>query len=253
MDQADIYGDCISEELLGNTFFKSPGLRNQLEIVTKCDIKLPLPAFPERRVKSYDTSRDYITESVERSLKKMRIDVIDLLLLHRPDPLLDHFETGAVLDELVLSGKVRSVGVSNFKPWDWDLLQSAMTIKLQVNQIEVSILHHYPFTNGDISFHQKKGVPVMAWSPLSGGNLFLSEDSRIQNLVSLLDSIAKNFNTNSSVIALAWLLYHPSNILPVIGTNNLNRLRTVGQVLDVKLDRETWFEIYQAALGHEIP
>ena len=93
----------------------------------------------------------------------------------------------------------------------------------------------------------------MAWSPLSGGNLFLSEDSRIQNLVSLLDSIAKNFNTNSSVIALAWLLYHPSNILPVIGTNNLNRLRTVGQVLDVKLDRETWFEIYQAALGHEIP
>jgi predicted oxidoreductase len=126
-------------------------------------------------VKHYDTSEAYITACVENSLSVMATDRIDLLLIHRPDPLMDHEETGRALDALVASGKVRAVGVSNFRPWDWSLLQSAMETPLVTNQIELSAMHLEPFTNGDLAFHQEHGHPVMAWSPLAGGRLFTEE------------------------------------------------------------------------------
>ena len=124
------------------------------------------------RVKYYDTSRAHITASVDASLQLMGIDQIDLLLIHRPDPMMDHHETGSALDDLVSSGKIGAVGVSNFRPWDMDLLQSAMKTPIVTNQIEISVLHHAPFTNGDIAYLQQHGVLPMAWSPLAGGALF---------------------------------------------------------------------------------
>ena len=127
MDQADIYGGYMAEEILGNALRDAPSLKNRIEIVTKCDIVAPVGRHEAARVKYYDTGRAHITQSVEDSLRLMGIEAIDLLLIHRPDPLMDHHETGATLDDLVASGKVRSVGVSNFRPWDWELLQSAMT------------------------------------------------------------------------------------------------------------------------------
>ena len=179
----------------------------------------------------------------------MGIDHIDLLLLHRPDPLMNHFETGAALDEVIASGKVRSVGVSNFKPWDWNLLQTGMKNKLVTNQIELSVLAHDGFTNGDVAFHQNNSTPIMAWSPLAGGDLFLKSNEKI---VSQLESIGKIFGVEPGTIAVAWLLAHPANILPVLGTNSLDRMGTISKALEVKLDRQTWFEIYTAALGREI-
>ena len=167
-DQADIYGGYEAEEILGNAL-KGSHLRKEMEIVTKCDIVAPVGRYKSARVKYYDTSRDHILKSVDASLKLMGIDYIDLLLLHRPDPLMDHFETGAALDEIIASGKVRNVGVSNFKPWDWNLLQAAMKNKLVTNQIELSVLAHEGFTNGDVAFHQTHNTPIMAWSPLAGG------------------------------------------------------------------------------------
>ena len=160
-DQADIYGGYEAEEILGNAL-KSSNLRQKIEIVTKCDIVAPVGRYESARVKYYDTSRDHILNSVEKSLKLMGIDYIDLLLLHRPDPLMDHFETGAALDEIIASGKVRNVGVSNFKPWDWNLLQTGMKNKLVTNQIELSVLAHEGFTNGDVAFHQSINTPIMA-------------------------------------------------------------------------------------------
>ncbi|MEL7130044.1 MAG: aldo/keto reductase, partial [Pseudomonadota bacterium] len=154
MDQADIYGGYEAEEVLGACLKSAPGLRDRIEIVTKCDIVAPVGRYSDARVKYYDTSRAHILSSVDHSLRLMGIDHIDLLLIHRPDPFMDHRETGAALDEVVKSGKVGAVGVSNFKPYDWSLLQSAMSTRLCTNQIEISVLCHTPFTNGDIAFLQ---------------------------------------------------------------------------------------------------
>ena len=247
-DQADIYGGYEAEEILGNAL-KGSKLRQEMEIVTKCNIVAPVGRYEGARVKYYDTSRHHIIGSVDLSLKLMGIDYIDLLLLHRPDPLMDHFETGAALDEIIASGKVRHVGVSNFKPWDWNLLQTAMKNKIVTNQIELSVLAHGGFTNGDVAFHQGNNTPIMAWSPLAGGNLFLKSNKKI---LRQLEIIGEKFGVEPGTIAVAWLLAHPANILPVLGTNSLARIGTISKALEVKLDRQTWFEIYTAALGREI-
>jgi predicted oxidoreductase len=247
MDQADIYGGYEAEEILGTAL--TPELRNQIEIVTKCDIVAPVGRYAEAKVKYYDTSRAYILSSVDHSLRLMKIDHIDLLLIHRPDPLMDHHETGAALDEVVASGKVRAVGVSNFRPWDWELLQSGMKTPLVTNQIEISLLHHAPFTNGDIAFHQQNGQPPMAWSPLGGGALF---DTKLSGLHGALQNIATEHNVEIAAVAVAWLLAHPARILPVLGTNNLDRIARIGDAANIQIDRETWFDLYTHALGHEV-
>ena len=247
-DQADIYGGYQAEEILGNALSGS-ALRNKMEIVTKCDIIAPVGRYADARVKYYDTSRDHIMASVDHSLRLMGIDHIDLLLIHRPDPLMDHHETGAALDEVIASGKVRSVGVSNFRPYDWELLQSVMKNQLVTNQIELSVLAHDSFVNGDVAFHQRIGTPLMAWSPLAGGALFSGDHP---DVMSALSKVASENNVGETAVAIAWLLAHPSRILPVLGTNSLDRIKGISAALDVKMDRQTWYEIYTAALGREV-
>ena len=247
-DQADIYGGYEAEEILGNALSGST-LRNKMEIVTKCDIIAPVGRYADARVKYYDTSRAHILASVDHSLRLMGIDHIDLLLIHRPDPLMDHHETGAALDEVIASGKVRSVGVSNFRHYDWELLQSAMKNQLVTNQIELSVLAHDSFVNGDVAFHQRIGTPLMAWSPLAGGALFSGDHP---DVMSALSNVASQNNVDETAVAIAWLLAHPSRILPVLGTNSLDRIKGMSAALDVKMDRQTWYEIYTAALGREV-
>ncbi|MEM8629961.1 MAG: aldo/keto reductase [Pseudomonadota bacterium] len=249
MDQADIYGGYAAEEIFGAALKAAPGLRDKIEIITKCDIVAPVGRHADARVKYYDTTRAHITASVDASLALMGIDVIDVLLIHRPDPLMDHRETGAALDALVAAGKVRAIGVSNFRPWDWTLLQSAMETPLATNQIEISVLHNEPFTNGDIAFHQEHGQPPMAWSPLAGGALFASGNGDVNKV---LDRIAEEQGVDASAIAVAWLLAHPSQIIPVLGTNNLDRIARIANATKATIDRQTWFEIYTAALGREV-
>ena len=247
-DQADIYGGYEAEEILGNALSGS-ALRNKMEIVTKCDIIAPVGRYADARVKYYDTSRAHIMASVDHSLRLMGIDHIDLLLIHRPDPLMDHHETGAALDEVIASGKVRSVGVSNFRPYDWELLQSAMKNQLVTNQIELSVLAHDSFVNGDVAFHQRIGTPLMAWSPLAGGALFSGDHPDVMNALS---KVASQNNVDETAVAIAWLLAHPSRILPVLGTNSIERIKGMSAALDVKMDRQSWYEIYTAALGREV-
>ena len=249
IDQADIYGGYQAEEIFGNAL-QGTALRNQIEIVTKCDIVAPAGRHKAARVKYYDTSRAHILASVEHSLRLMHTDHIDLLLLHRPDPLMNHFETGAALDEMVASGKVCAVGTSNFRPHDWNLLQSAMKTPLVTNQIELSVLAHQPLTNGDVAFHQMNATPVMAWSPLAGGALF---NGKNKPLTDLLGRIAQTQAVDLSAVAVAWLLAHPARIIPVMGTNNITRIQRFSDALKVPMDRQTWYEIYTAALGHEVP
>jgi predicted oxidoreductase len=230
-DQADIYGAYTAEGILGAALKANPALRGQMEIVTKCDIVAPIGMHADKPVKYYDTSRAYIEGAVDRSLTEMGIEQIDLLLIHRPDPLMDHHETGATLDDLVKSGKVKAVGVSNFRPWDWKLLQSAMSTPLVTNQIEISLSEVAPFTNGDLAFHQMTG---------SG------------ELATRLDEVAAAQGVDRAAVAVAFLLRHPAKILPVMGTNNLARIATISDAQKVELDRQTWFRLYEAALGREV-
>ncbi|MDG2475083.1 MAG: aldo/keto reductase [Paracoccaceae bacterium] len=248
-DQADIYGDYSAEETLGNAIAADKAIRNKMEIITKCDIVAPCGKFAAEPLKYYNTSKEHITQSVNSSLKNMKIDHIDMLLIHRPDPFMNADETGQVLDELIKSGKVRAAGVSNFKPWDWNLLQSRMENPLLTNQIEFSLSKHEPLTNGDLSFHYEKGVNIMAWSPLGGGRLLVEKNE----LYSTLKRIAYNYESDLATIALAWILSHPSRILPVVGTNNLERIRKIHMATDTKIDRASWFALYSASIGHEVP
>lgn len=248
-DQADIYGDYGAERVLGGALKADPTLREQMEIVTKCDIVAPIGRYADKPVKYYDTSRAHIEQSVDTSLREMGIEQIDLLLIHRPDPLMDHHETGAALDDLVASGKVRSVGVSNFRPWDWKLLQSAMRSQLVTNQIEISLSEISPFTNGDLAFHQQADHPIMAWSPLGGGSLMTGTGP----VADKLDEIAKTQGVDRAAVAVAFLLRHPAHILPVLGTNTLSRIKSISDATKVELDREAWFTLYEAALGKEVP
>lgn len=247
-DQADIYGDYTAEAVLGGALRGASALRDQMQIVTKCDIVAPCGKYSDVPVKYYDTTAAHINASVEASLSNMAIDHIDLLLIHRPDPLMDHHETGAALDALVASGKVGNVGVSNFKPWDWELLQSGMSNTLVTNQLEVSLSAQEGLVNGDIAFHQKNAQPIMAWSPLGGGALMTADD----DIGRALDMVAQENSVDRAAVAVAWVLAHPANILPVMGTNNLARISKISDALKVKMDRQTWYKLYTAALGREV-
>lgn len=249
IDQADIYGGYTAEAILGNALRAAPHLRGQIEIVTKCGIVAPAGRHAAARVKHYDTTGGHITASVEASLRDMATDHIDLLLIHRPDPLIDQEETGQALDALVSSGKVKAVGVSNFRPWDFSLLQSAMQTRLVTNQIEMSLIASEAFTNGDLAFLQERKIPPMAWSPLGGGKLFSGEHTALN---AVLEKLGAEYGADASAAAISWLLRHPARILPVLGTNNLERIGRIGDAARIEMDRQTWFELYTLAIGREV-
>ena len=249
MDQADIYGGYAAEEVLGAALKAAPQLKDQIEIVTKCNIVAPAGRYSDARVKYYDTSAAHINASVDHSLRLMNLDKIDTLLVHRPDPMMDHHETGAALDALVASGKVRTIGVSNFKLHDWTLLQSAMKTPLITNQIELSLSAHDALTNGDVAYLQERDIPIMAWSPLGGGALLTSSSATRD----LMAKIGSDHGVDAAAVAVAWLLAHPAQIMPIMGTNNLSRISALSDAMKINMDSETWFELYTAALGKEVP
>lgn len=251
-DHADIYGDYRCEALFGDALKLAPALKQRLQIVTKCDIMLMSDRYPQRRVKHYDTSPAHIRQSVDVSLQRLGVDVIDVLLIHRPDPLMDAAATGACLDALIDSGKLRGVGVSNFKPWDWTLLQSAMQHPLVTNQMEISLLQHTAFEDGSLAQAQQLKAPPMAWSPLAGGAL-LGSGAPAQRLRPALQRLADGSGVGMDAVAVAWLLAHPARILPILGTNQMNRIERVNDAFKVELDRETWFELWTLAQGREVP
>ena len=250
VDQAAVYGGYTSEDLLGDCLRQNRGLRERIEIVTKCGIVAPVGRHAEARVKHYDTSEAHIVSSVDHSLRSLGTDYIDLLLIHRPDPFMDHTETGGALDSLVRSGKVRAVGVSNFKVWDWKLLQSAMETPLATNQIEISLAEPHCFEDGDIAHLQELRVPPMAWSPLGGGSLFGEKSGG--ELRTVVSKVAMIHGVDEAAVAVAWLLRHPARIIPVMGSNTLSRIAAFSDALRIEMDRETWFELYTAALGRDV-
>ncbi len=250
-DHADIYGNYSCESMFGAALKLDPSIKQKIQIVTKCDIMLKSDKYPLRTTKHYDTSPEHIRASVDASLQRLGIDAIDVLLLHRPDPFMHADNTGACLDALVKAGKIRAVGVSNFKPWDWSLLQASMQSPLVTNQIEINLLATDALTDGSLAQAQQFKAPPMAWSPLAGGKLF-NDNAAANRLRPALQRIANQFNVSMDAVAVAWLLAHPARILSVMGTNNLARIAKLADAFKVDMPREVWFELLEHAVGGEV-
>ena len=244
-DHADIYGDHSNEETFGRTLANNPSLRNKMELITKCDIKFQSAKRPATRVKHYDTSREHIIWSAENSLKNFHTDRLDLLLIHRPDPLLDPHEVAEAFGQLKKEGKVLHFGVSNFTPSQFRMLQKHLPFPLVTNQIEISLSRLDPFFNGDLDLMLELGVSAMAWSPLDGGKLMTNERAMF--------NISTKYNASYSQLALAWLIRHPSKIFPVIGTTQPDRIKEAAKSVDMVIDRQDWFEMLKWVMGKEMP
>lgn len=256
-DLADIYGggDHQCEKIFGAGLAIEPSLRSQIQLITKCDIQLVVPARPSTYVKHYDTSRDYILASVEGSLKAIGTGYVDILLLHRPDPLMNATEVAETMKQLKQEGKVKYFGVSNFSPSQVDLLQSRLTFPLVTNQIEAHVLRLDPLHDGTLDQCQRLRMAPMAWSPLAGGAIFneSNQEPRVVAVREALRKVAKQLNASVDQVAFAWLLKHPSNMLPIVGTNDLKRITSAAGALQLQLDRQQWFSIWEASAGHPVP
>ncbi len=245
-DTAEIYGNYACEDRIGEVLKAAPHLRDQIEIVTKTGINM----FSDKRaytMSHYDTRKHKVVLSCQESIKRMNCDVIDLFLIHREDPLIDHQQLGKTLDELVDAGWVKAVGVSNFDPMKFDALQSHMRHRLVVNQIDWSPVCFEHFQNGNMDYLQKMNVVPMIWSPLAGGRLFTSSEEKYIKARKKIDEIAHRYGVDSETIVFAWLLYHPVKALPISGSSKIKRLKLAVDALNVALTHQEWYEIYTAS------
>ncbi len=250
-DHADIYGHYTTEAEFGKLLKQRPDLRQKIQLTTKSGIKLVSDNRPDHHIKSYDSSKEHIIASAEKSLNYLSTDHIDLLLIHRPDYLMDPHEIAEAFDQLRSSGKVLHFGVSNFTPAQFELLHSFTP--LVNNQIEASIMHLNPFEDGTLLQCQKHGIKATAWSPLGGGTIFQeSDDPKILRIQSAGKAMAKKHGVQLDQLLMAWLLKHPAGIIPVLGTSKLERVKDTMKALDIQLSREEWYTLWKASTGEEI-
>jgi predicted oxidoreductase len=253
VDLADIYGDYATEEVFGRALALEPSLRHRLQLVTKCGIKLVSSRRPAHRLKHYDTGRGHIVASAENSLRALGTDHLDLLLIHRPDPLLDADEVAEAFHALRIAGKVLHFGVSNFTPWQFDLLASRLPMPLVTNQVELSLLNMGVLGDGTVDQCQRLGISPMAWSPLAGGRLFRGDDAQSLRVRRALRAVGQELGAPPDQVALAWILRHPARIVPIMGSSKLERLRSAAAAAELFLSREQWFALWTASVGQEVP
>lgn len=252
-DHADIYGSFTCEEVFGEVLKEEPSLRREIQLVTKCDIVFPSPQRQQYKFHYYDTSREHIIESVEQSLKNFGTDYIDLLLIHRPDPFMNADDTAEGLMNVVNSGKVLNIGVSNFLPFQFDLLQSRLDIPLVTNQIEFSVMHLEPLYDGTLHQCQQKRISPMIWSPLAGGRIFTENSEQANRLRNELNRLANVYNATIAQVTLSWIFAHPVNPIVVVGSGKIERIKEYSESVNVELSREDWFRILAASEGKEVP
>ncbi|MBM7097917.1 aldo/keto reductase family oxidoreductase [Bacillus sp. H-16] len=253
-DHADIYGGYTCEELFGRALQAKPGLRDKMELVTKCGIVLESPNRPEHKSHHYNTSKEHIIRSVENSLSSLKTDYIDTLLIHRPDPMMNPEEVAEAFSELKDSGKVRTFGVSNFKRHQLNMLQSYLDDKLITNQVEVSAYELENIHDGTLDLCMEHRMPVMAWSPLAGGAVFSGNGEKAVRLRDTLTKVGAELGTEDiSEVLYAWILKHPATIMPIVGSGKTARIDSAVRALGHKLSLDQWFEILHASMGHDVP
>lgn len=249
-DHADIYGDYTTEADFGNALKEDRALRQQLKLITKCGIQMVTPNRPQHTIKSYNTSKEHIIGSVERSLRNFGTDYLDVLLIHRPDPLMDPREVASAVAQLKKEGKILAFGVSNFLPHQTDLL--AAHTDVEYNQVEISVIQLNAFSDGTLENCMKHNITPMAWAPLGGG-LFTDESHpNFRAITAAAVTLAEKYNTGLNEILLAWLHTHPSGIIPVIGTTRIERLLQAKKAAEITLEREDWFSLLRASKNEEV-
>jgi predicted oxidoreductase len=249
-DHADIYGDYGVEALFGEALALQPSLRGRMQLVSKCGIKLVSPARPGHTIQHYDTSAAHITASVEQSLRALGTDYLDLLLIHRPDPLMDFDEIAGTFSRLRLQGKVRHFGVSNFSHHQFECLNRR--VPLATNQVECSPLHVAPLFDGAFDGLQDLGVRPMVWSPLAGGRLFSAGDAAGERVRAVVQRIADELRQPFASVVFAWIMQLPSRPLPLTGSGRIDAIVDAVRATRFSLSRSQWFEILRAARGHEV-
>lgn len=250
VDHADIYGDYQCEAAFGDALRLAPGLREKLQIVTKCGIATR--AKPEHRIGHYITEASHILHSAENSLRYFNTDYLDLLLIHRPDPLMDADEIAEAFTALHQSGKVRHFGVSNFTASQFTLLQSRLPFSLVTNQLEISPLEQTSLLDGSLDQCQQGRIRPMAWSCLGGGRLF--NDPHFQPLRDELEQVKQEIGaSNIEQVVYAWVMKLPSRPLPIIGSGKMERVSEAAAACQLTLDRQQWFRIRKAGIGYDVP
>ena len=247
-DHADIYGDYTTEARFGKAFSQSGVERESIQIISKCGIQY-VGNTRDNHIKHYDYSKDYIVWSVEKSLSDLQTDYLDLLLLHRPSPLMRADEVAEAISQLKEEGKIINFGVSNFTPSQVDLINSQS--KISANQIEFSLTQHSAMHNGSLDHMTLNDITPMCWSPL--GSVFREENEATSRIKEALKDLCEKYDATEDQLLLAWILKHPSGIHPVIGTTNKQRITNAIKAQDIELDLQDWFTLLVACQGHKVP
>lgn len=247
-DHADIYGGYTTEAEFGAGFSQSNVAREEVQFITKCGIQMPCQARP-LPVKHYDYSAQHIQKSVENSLSALNTDYIDLLLLHRPSPLLDVEIVTETIQKLQRQGKIKAFGVSNFTPSQIALLEKE--IKVSWNQIECSLTHEIPMFDGTLDFMATQSIGAMSWSPL--GSYFKENNSQTARIKKCMNSLCEKYNCSEEQLLLSWLVSHPSKIYPVVGTTSIQRIENAIGALRIEIELTDWFLLLEASQGNEVP
>ncbi|MBU2899148.1 aldo/keto reductase [Vibrio hepatarius] len=254
VDHADIYGNYQCESLFGEALKLEPSIRDQIEIVTKCNIMLCDKQFPKRRINHYDSSAKHIYTSVDNSLERLNIEQIDVLLIHRPDLLMDADEVANAFNELYKVGKVKHFGVSNFTPNQSHLLQSRLSKPLVTNQVEINPLNFDVAHDGTLDILQMNRTRPMAWSCLGGGHIFTGSTEQAKRVRKELESIRLELGAKSiDQVIFAWVKALPSMPIPIIGSGKIDRVKAAVESLKLELTREQWYRVWVASKGHGVP
>lgn len=250
-DTAEIYGNYEAERVFGEALILDPSLRSKIEIITKTGINMK-SVKRDYRIGHYDTTYNKIIASCKKSIELMNCEYLDVYLIHREDPLIDHKEVARALNDLKSMGLIKSYGVSNFDPFKFEALQHFTNNQLVTNQIEISPLCFEHFNSGMMDVLQKHEVHPMIWSPLAGGEIFTSDDEKAVKVRNILKVIADRHQEEMDTIVYAWLLKHPTKGLPISGSGKIERLKNAVRALDVELSLEEWYEIYTASQEQEL-
>lgn len=250
-DHANIYDSGHPETAFGKVLARRAGLRENIQIITKSTIVYPNEHI---RVKYYDTTAKHIVSELEASLARLQTDYVDLLLLHRPDPLMNPEETAAAFSQLHAQGKVRHFGVSNYKPFQFEMLASYCDQPLVTNQFETSVLQHENFENGSVAHALQRRIHPIAWSPLAGGRIFTGSDEASLRVRAELDIVRQEIGAETiDEVAFAWLFTHPAGFIPITGADDLTFVKRPVSALQYRLSNEQWFAIWSACNGHKVP
>ncbi|RNL56635.1 aldo/keto reductase [Pedobacter jejuensis] len=247
-DHADIYGDYTTEAAFGIALNESKIERNKIQLISKCGIQME-SASRKNVIKHYDYSASYIIWSVEQSLKNLKTDYLDLLLLHRPSPLMRADEIAEAIEKLKNDGKILDFGVSNFTPEQTDLINTK--IKINYNQIKFSITDFNAMLDGSLAHMQTNNITPMCWSPL--GSVFKNDNEQSQRLIKMATTLSVKYDVPVDVIFLAWILNHPAGILPVFGTADKSRIAKLMKATSVQLELQEWFTLWSASAGVAVP